>query len=186
MRKKAFTSIQTVVLLVVVGTTVALLAPIFIQSRESVRPTGCATNLKQIGLGILQYTLDYDDKFPLVKVGKVGWSEAIQPYSKGWQIFQCPNEATPLSGKTPSTDYFYNAQLAGSQRQRKLGISNVLMGGDGLPSHRTNSSLTSFPSHWLTDSKSPAYRHEGAANYLYVDGRVQSIDAEDLTAEIFR
>ena len=47
------------------------------------------TNLKQIGLGIIQYTQDSDEKFPSAD----GWMKTISPYIKSTDVFQADGHA---------------------------------------------------------------------------------------------
>lgn len=69
---------------------------------------------------MLQYTQDYDEKFPISVVSTVnpppegvpvGWADAIQTYLKSVQIYQCPSESSPLNANPISsgyTDYWMN------------------------------------------------------------------------------
>jgi type II secretory pathway pseudopilin PulG len=81
----------------------AILFPVFARARENARRSGCQSNLKQIGLGIMQYTQDYDEIMPYaaqadsfnVGVAGTSWPVLLQPYVKSTQIFRCPsNTAT--------------------------------------------------------------------------------------------
>jgi prepilin-type processing-associated H-X9-DG protein len=83
----------------------------------------------------MQYTQDYDEKFPLAIINAAadatptvpyGWSDAIQPYVKSTQLYQCPSETTaaavgaagtPFAGQPDPTqvgytDYSYNMMLS--------------------------------------------------------------------------
>src|SRR5690606_35970893 len=60
-----------------------------------------------------------DEKFPLFWVHNampvVGWADAIQPYVKSVQLYQCPSEPIgPNSDPTSTgyTDYSYNIMLS--------------------------------------------------------------------------
>lgn len=63
--KKAFTLIELLVVIAIISILAAILFPVFARARENARRTSCLSNLKQIGLGFMQYTQDYDEKFPL-------------------------------------------------------------------------------------------------------------------------
>jgi prepilin-type processing-associated H-X9-DG protein len=174
-RNKAFTYIQVVTLFAFLGGVAAVIIWPNFGGRGDRRSPSSAfqSNLKQIGLGIKQYIQDYDEKFPLASAGEAGWSEVIQPYVRSWQLFQCASDKTPDFPQSLTTDYFYNSRLAEVEEIRLVNIENVLMIGDGLSNQAANSSLTSIPAHWSTDSKSPAYRHQGGANYGYADGHIK-------------
>ncbi|BCM90928.1 hypothetical protein IAD21_02791 [Abditibacteriota bacterium] len=96
-----FTLIELLVVIAIIAILAAILFPVFARARENARKASCMSNLKQIGLGILQYTQDYDETFPnVVSNGGsyYGWVQLINPYMKSYQIFQCPSE--PTSGST--------------------------------------------------------------------------------------
>jgi prepilin-type N-terminal cleavage/methylation domain-containing protein/prepilin-type processing-associated H-X9-DG protein len=128
-RLKAFTLIELLVVIAIIAILAAILFPVFARARENARRASCMSNLKQISLGMLQYTQDYDEHFPKYRVpaaysnftaNPYGWAEALQPYIKSVQIFQCPSEttafdATQLPSNTLSdyTDYAYNIWIGG-------------------------------------------------------------------------
>jgi prepilin-type N-terminal cleavage/methylation domain-containing protein/prepilin-type processing-associated H-X9-DG protein len=120
-RKRGFTLIELLVVIAIIAILASILFPVFARARENARRSSCQSNLKQIGLGIMQYTQDYDENLPLVfwgyNNGDNGWVRTIQPYMKSEQIFQCPSESTAgarLADANPqnnASDYFYNANL---------------------------------------------------------------------------
>jgi prepilin-type N-terminal cleavage/methylation domain-containing protein/prepilin-type processing-associated H-X9-DG protein len=91
-----FTLIELLVVIAIIAILAAILFPVFGRARENARRSSCQSNLKQIGLGIMQYTQDYDER--MVLVGSTGggscstpWQDHIQPYIKSVQIFRCPS-----------------------------------------------------------------------------------------------
>ena len=128
--RKAFTLIELLVVIAIIAILAAILFPAFARARENARKTSCLSNLKQIGLGVLQYAQDYDEKYPMYRVdggtgqtgSAYGWADAIQPYVKSEQLLQCPSDtlSPPTGTTTPRPiqigycDYVYNVAL-GSQ-----------------------------------------------------------------------
>ena len=64
MKRNAFTLIELLVTIAIIAILAAILFPVFARARENARRASCMSNLKQIGLGIMQYTQDYDERYP--------------------------------------------------------------------------------------------------------------------------
>jgi prepilin-type N-terminal cleavage/methylation domain-containing protein len=62
--KKAFTLIELLVVIAIIAILAAILFPVFAQAKAAAKKTVSVSNQKQIGLGILMYTSDYDDTYP--------------------------------------------------------------------------------------------------------------------------
>lgn len=106
LRQKAFTLIELLVVIAIIAILAAILFPVFARARENARRSSCQSNLKQIGLGLLQYTQDYDEKLPNEWYGpgnddsgasnatdKYKWMDATFPYVKSEQIYVCPSDS---------------------------------------------------------------------------------------------
>lgn len=106
--KRGFTLIELLVVIAIIAILAAILFPVFGRARENARRANCQSNLKQIGLGMLQYTQDYDETFPNIVSNNepyFGWVQLINPYLKSYQIFQCPSE--PTSPSAPIVHAYY-------------------------------------------------------------------------------
>jgi prepilin-type N-terminal cleavage/methylation domain-containing protein len=113
---RGFTLIELLVVIAIIAILAAILFPVFGRARENARRSSCQSNLKQLGLGILQYSQDYDERLPQAEIGggpaSGGWVEfenfsfsssdptdffpargSIYPYVKSEQIFVCPRTA---------------------------------------------------------------------------------------------
>jgi prepilin-type N-terminal cleavage/methylation domain-containing protein/prepilin-type processing-associated H-X9-DG protein len=133
--RRAFTLIELLVVIAIIAILAAILFPVFAQAREKARATSCLSNQKQIGLGIMMYSQDYDENYPLFcagfgvaariqnpldpAAGAAGtsagrrnmWQAQIYPYLKNWDIYSCPSD-TPTSTdkvlKFHTLSYGYN------------------------------------------------------------------------------
>ncbi|RYX82474.1 DUF1559 domain-containing protein [bacterium] len=91
-----FTLIELLVVIAIIAILAAILFPVFARARENARRASCMSNLKQVGLGIMQYTQDYDETMPMCwwqmsTSVQMSWKDAIQPYVKSVQLFACPS-----------------------------------------------------------------------------------------------
>ncbi len=64
-KQRGFTLIELLVVIAIISILAAILFPVFARARENARRTSCLSNLKQIGLGIMQYAQDYDERYPM-------------------------------------------------------------------------------------------------------------------------
>ncbi|RYG65628.1 DUF1559 domain-containing protein, partial [bacterium] len=92
--RSAFTLIELLVVIAIIAILAAILFPVFGRARENARRSSCQSNLKQIGLGIMQYTQDYDERYPVrawPTDETMSWRRVTQPYIKSAQVFSCPS-----------------------------------------------------------------------------------------------
>jgi prepilin-type N-terminal cleavage/methylation domain-containing protein/prepilin-type processing-associated H-X9-DG protein len=100
--RKGFTLIELLVVIAIIAILAAILFPVFAKAREKARQITCASNLKQLGLGIAMYIQDYDenlpsgnDNVPATPTADInGWAAQIMPYLKSNGILHCPDDAT--------------------------------------------------------------------------------------------
>jgi hypothetical protein len=81
--------------LVVMGVSFAVLYRVTEPKRQVQRRYTCYSNLKHIGLALLQYAEDNDDIFPRASydgASSYKWMDAISPYVKNTDIFSCPSD----------------------------------------------------------------------------------------------
>jgi prepilin-type N-terminal cleavage/methylation domain-containing protein len=76
-RKTSFTLIELLVVVAIIAVLVAILLPSLSKAREQARKMQCLSNLKQIGLGLMQYSMDYHDTIPPTGVTLIrgNWAE---------------------------------------------------------------------------------------------------------------
>ena len=63
-KKVGFTLIELLVVIAIIAILAAILFPVFARAREKARQSSCLSNIKQLGLGMLMYVQDYDERSP--------------------------------------------------------------------------------------------------------------------------
>ena len=198
-RTRGFTLIELLVVIAIIAILASILFPVFARARENARRSSCASNLKQIGLGVRQYVQDYDERYPSHAVhaaadssatAPYGWGDAIQPYVKSIQIYQCPSDTLPpatvdanangtLADEAQYMDYFYNVNASGQNDSLVAFASNTLLAGDGCSLDRTSRSNLSGSSGTCSNTTfetaylNHALAHLEGANYVFLDGHVK-------------
>src|SRR5450631_1096445 len=89
---KGFTLIELLVVIAIIAILAAILFPVFAKVREKARQINCVSNMKQMGMGVLQYVQDYDETYPMSSFGytfstpggpeTAEWDTVIMPYIK--------------------------------------------------------------------------------------------------------
>jgi prepilin-type N-terminal cleavage/methylation domain-containing protein/prepilin-type processing-associated H-X9-DG protein len=125
-QRRAFTILELLIVLGIVAVLAAFIFPVFARARQNARRASCQTHLKQIGLGMMQYSRDYDEKMPLslTEQGET-WVDIIHPYIKSDAVFLCPNDLTPFPLNNlhrRRTSYALNQLYAHIPRERLFGI----------------------------------------------------------------
>lgn len=102
-KKSGFTLIELLVVIAIIAILAAILFPVFAQAREKARQITCISNLRQLGMGVLQYLQDNDDKFPMAEycgdptcdnntdADHITWAQEIEPYLKSGNLQSFPN-----------------------------------------------------------------------------------------------
>ena len=191
-RHQGFTLIELLVVIAIIAILAAILFPVFARARENARRASCQSNLKQISLGMMQYTQDYDEKFSPAQGTDVANGDnpnsiavTLQPYLKSTQIFICPSapsSESDLSTLGSEKDGRWITKIADgwtTASEGTYGINNLLNGIS--QGEVASSSLTPMffdcANYEAGDSGEgvvrAASRHLEGLNFAYVDGHVK-------------
>ena len=159
--RSGFTLIELLVVIAIITILAAMLFPSFAQARKNARRASCQSNLKQLTLGFLQFTQDYDERLPNDVDGSSGTTSpnhaggwtffaasgnvaagnfdptqgSIYNYTKSTQIYICPDDA---SGQLQGQSYSANSCLFASNGSALTG-GTTLRAGKALPVFNTPS-----------------------------------------------
>jgi prepilin-type N-terminal cleavage/methylation domain-containing protein/prepilin-type processing-associated H-X9-DG protein len=181
MRGRGFTLIELLVVIAIIAILAAILFPVFAKAREKARQTSCLNNVKQLALGILQYSQDFDENFPyycgfdnaVFPNGQVGanyWPNRIYPYVKNVQVFNCPSAPTQWKGEPNGSQVMIGVNL----NICNLGVTQsqiVYPAQTALLGDTQGTSYVFFNTYQSGRGLTP--RHNGGANMGFTDGHAK-------------
>lgn len=123
--RSAFTLVELLVVVGIIGMLVALLLPAVQKARAAGRRMQCANNLRQFGIGLHQYTDVYAGRFPRMSHGRdraESWINTLAPFMENVdEVRLCPDDmARVQSGSSRVTSYAINGYLREPTRQEKF------------------------------------------------------------------
>jgi prepilin-type N-terminal cleavage/methylation domain-containing protein/prepilin-type processing-associated H-X9-DG protein len=155
--RKGFTLIELLVVIAIIAILAAILFPVFAKAREKARQITCASNLKQLGLAMLQYNNDYDEH--MMTPYNYGFydasgNNALEPYIKNHAsdstatVWMCPdntNHYTGAGGASYLTSYTMNSYLSAPSSYAS----------DPDACYSLNTQVNSASVHWNSSSYAP-------------------------------
>jgi prepilin-type N-terminal cleavage/methylation domain-containing protein/prepilin-type processing-associated H-X9-DG protein len=195
-----FTLIELLVVIAIIAILAAMLFPVFAQAREKARQTTCASNMKQIGLAMMQYAQDNDEKLHATMFncrynppnGWSGcnsghWSIPYLPYAKNVEIWRCPSQYYTADFHICLSGFIEGRPLAAFRAPAETFVCH-----DGCEHRLDNNG--DFLTHWRCGNTPPPppaaqvpeqhpselerteqMRHNGTCNVLFADGHVKAV-----------
>jgi len=98
-KREAFTLIEILVVIAIIGVLAAILLPVYASVREKGRRTACVSNMRQIEMALTAYAQDNEGTSPpdTNLETKMDWAQVTRAYASSSDIFHCPDVQAPPS-----------------------------------------------------------------------------------------
>ncbi|HEY3328774.1 MAG TPA: DUF1559 domain-containing protein [Capsulimonadaceae bacterium] len=147
--------------------------PVFATARDKARQTTCTSNAKQIMIGVLQYTQDYDEVLPPIYTSGATfqmWYMLVAPYEKSSGVFLCPSDPDPLVDVTSGTadSFLFNYHLAGTSVAKVAKVVSTVCvaeggaqaGTGGATNNTTVDTSTAKRKSWILQDPDPVFAYK--------------------------
>ena len=172
MADAAFTLIEMLVVIAIIGVLAALLLPALSRAKEAGRSTACISNLHQIGIALQLYVDASDNRLPVMRDRSMDTNSpatnalpAVDVVLKNelgnLNVLRCPSDFHGIFEKTGSS-YSWNSLLNG-QNADKLVVLGLNFDPHAIP--------VFFDKEGFHAARGPGR----AVNYLYADGHIKNL-----------
>ncbi len=198
-----FTLIELLVVIAIIALLAAILFPVFARARENARKSSCLNNTKQIGIGLQQYSQDFDENLVLngtATTPSLQWPDLLQPYVKSAQVLVCPSHTTPYTtggGRKCSytlNNYYYNNSTLGQIFEQGSGgpvsmasiedVAGTVFMGDGtgfqFATGTPTWNATANPQTITSGQSAFVARHLDQLNIAFLDGHSKALKPEKI------
>jgi prepilin-type N-terminal cleavage/methylation domain-containing protein len=167
----AFTLVEMLVVIAVIGILAAILLPALGRAKESARATACLNNLRQVGTALQLYVQDNNNRLPVMYDAMVSTNApstnaatidiVLTNYLGSPKILRCRSDDKDLFEQTGSS-YAWNSLLNGQDADH-LQVFGIQFDPHNIP--------VVFDKEAFHKARGPAR----GVNYLYADGRIQNL-----------
>jgi len=206
--RSAFTLVEMLVVVAIIGVLLALLLPTIQSVRASARRIKCMNNMRQVDMAIVRHCHDFSGQFPetshTVSVPEQAWIYKLAPYLEDMDVIRiCPDDPQGSGRLTlKQTSYVLNAYVTsetskGITNMNKLKSTSQVMVFFELADHRPPGafedhvhSFNWFKQTFINNktvynqivNEITTKRHGGVAHYAFADGHVEAISDEQIHA----
>ena len=203
-RRNGFTLIELLVVIAIISLLIAVLLPALSAARQAGFSSVCKSQQRQVGIAMLMYTNDFKDYLPANENNKayvnngafsawatfLGTNRHDYPHAGSYlvkmEVMAC-KQAIPYTYE--HAGYTYGAMVRGFRRLEHLGDELRYskerhwqwLAADSILNETDRRQNWSINRYNIVDSN-VHLRHLGSANFLFVDGRVRSMNAAEVAS----
>ncbi len=205
-RHLGFTLVELLVVIAIIALLLAILMPSLVKAKALTKRLRCAHNLKQINLAVNLYLNANDNTYPCAQdpvstspfywlwMGR-GFRSFLEPHLGGNidanspSVLVCPSDTQ--KEKYEATSYAYSMAFYHSPQQIDNTNSTADTYSNSQPSIPQRSFAVAHPSdkiligewfsnHARVDEEKGWWNWQGCRNYLFADGQVDYLEAEEI------
>jgi prepilin-type N-terminal cleavage/methylation domain-containing protein/prepilin-type processing-associated H-X9-DG protein len=168
----AFTLIELMVVIAVIGILAGILLPVLSKGKEAAKAAACLSNLHQIGIALQIYAQDNKNKLPVMRDVSLDTNSVptnslpaintvLAPQLGNTNVLRCPSDDGNFFERTGSS-YAWNSLLNGEDADH-LVVLGIKFNPHEIP---------------VVFDKEDFHKARGASkavNYLYADGHIKNL-----------
>ncbi len=175
---KGFTLIELLIVIGIIGLLAGILLPVLSRAKESARRTQCASNIRQIGFGLILYANENEEVFPqdtttvVERPAMRSLNLLFNTYVSDNKIFRCPSDTTVTK--------VTNAGMSISTANDAFGQTECSYGYDYTHTQSDDAGVALAsdrpPADSSAEANSPNHNGRGQ-NVVYIDGHVEFVNS---------